>query len=114
MDLSESCERLCATECTQSELMLIKNKFRHDIKSERLIGKIDSLRYLIRVLIRRDIINDQDFNGLKYIADVLQRSIVFSGRNGMYNSEFEFVHLETSRSDYPHVCNVQGKSFTLL
>lgn len=81
----QMCDKLCTPECTPYEINLIKAKFHHEIKSERLMEKINSLKILIKVLERRDEINRQN---LQIIADMLKRPLL---NNDNFNCKFERV-----------------------
>lgn len=75
MALRRICDCLCTPECTPNELNLIKEKFRSQIKSERLMDKIVSLRILLKVLERRDIISNENKQQINIIAAILNRRI---------------------------------------
>lgn len=101
------CEKLCTPECTLIEINSIKEKFRIEIKSERLFEKIDTLQYLIKVLERRDIINIENPDGLKIIAEFLNRNISLNERQNIrcnFNTQFEDIEFQQ-----PNVPNNQGK-----
>lgn len=107
-DYRKICEKLCTPECTRNEFNSIKGKFTQDIRSERLMEKIDNLQFLIKVLERRDVINLDNLKPLESIAESLKRPISFNGRS---NSDYQFEHVAVTHftSEEPDLANGPGK-----
>lgn len=114
MELRRICEELCTPECTPTELNMIKCHFRQQIKSERLMDKIDSLRLLIKVLKRRSIINDENIQALNEIAHLLKRRITnnipIEDQHDNNNFNHQFVNVDIPRNDFNlNTSNRRGK-----
>lgn len=105
------CEKLCTPQCSRNELNEVIDQFRSQINSERLIDKIFSIRDLLKILERRDVLNDENLEALKSIARILNRSIPINDRNinnaPDYNCDFKFELIDGRRP--PYGPNKQGK-----
>lgn len=96
-------QRLCERECTKKTLEKIKEHYKSKINSKRKIGKINCLRYLIKILEKRDVINPEEFGELTVIFRLLDTNSasIENYRDVELNNDFQFVQVENRRPISP-------------
>lgn len=101
-------ERSGTLECTADKLHIIKQKFRSEICSERLMDKIDSLMFLLKVLDRRAV------GDIQSLSDILNKPLASEDTQQIvnHNCDFRIEFVEPVTSAY-NKSKVQGMLYSL-
>lgn len=99
-------QQICGYECNSSQLNQLKDHYRTQIRSDRVMDKIVNLNFLFKILERRDIVNPEKLEEIEVIKGIVNTKSIenrYQNLNGERrgNFDFQFQFVENPSQNYP-------------